>query len=115
MNSDSEEDQNVPLPQRGRPSGKNDSAKRYRRTTQEISDDKIRVAQMRLDALREMEEKRIANKKSRTRPSVPRQGQAAVEESELHRAPKVLIRDESPPPRPPVNRKQALYDSWFTQ
>ena len=77
MNSDSEDDQNVvtteTLPQKGRPTGKNDSTKRYRRTAQEISDDKIRVAQMRVDALREMEEKRVANRKTRSRPSRPRQ------------------------------------------
>ena len=115
MNSDSDEDQNATPPQKGRPQGKVDSTKRYRRTAQEISDDKIRVAQLRLDALREMEEKRIANKKSRSRPSVPRQSQAKVEESELPKAPKkVVIRDESPPtPRPVINKRQALYDSWF--
>ena len=108
------QDQNITLPQRGRPQGKPDSTKRYRRTAQDISDDKIRVAQMRLDALREMEEKRIANNKHRSRPSVPRQSQAVVEESELPMAPKkVVIRDESPPT--PVSRKQALYDSWFTR
>ena len=111
MNSDPDEGRNIPPP-RGRPVGKNDSTKRYRRTAQEISSDKIRVAQMRLDALREMEEKRIANKKPRTRPS--RQSQAVVEESELPRAPKkVVIRGESPPT--PVNRKHALYGSWFTR
>ena len=96
----------------------NDSTKRYRRTAQEISDDKIRVAQMRVDALREMEEKRVATRKSRVRPSMPRQSQATnvVEESELRAPKKVVIRDESPPtPRPSANRKQALYDSWFTR
>ena len=38
----------VPQPQneRGRPVGKTDSAQRTRRTAQEISDDKIRIAQM---------------------------------------------------------------------
>ena len=42
---------------RGRPVGKSDSSKRFRRIAQEISDDKIRIAQMRLDALRETEER----------------------------------------------------------
>ena len=99
MSSDSEEDQNSvtseTAPQRGRPAGKSDSTKRYRRTAQEISDDKIRIAQMKLDAVREAEERKLANKKSRSRPplrlialadaSVPRQSRAkaAVEESEL--------------------------------
>ena len=77
MDSDSEDDQNIVTtetpPQKGCPTGKNDSAKRYRRTSREISEDKIRVAQIRVDALREMEEKRLANKKTRSRPSRPRQ------------------------------------------
>ena len=42
---------------RGRPQGKADSTQRTRRTAQEISDDKVRVAQMKLDALKEAEEK----------------------------------------------------------
>ena len=122
MRSDSGEDQNnvineAPPPEvrRGRPAGKADSTKRTRRTAQEISDDKIRIAQMRLDALREIEEKRLANKRTRARPS--RQAKTVVEESELPKAPKkVMTRDESPPsPKrvPNVNRRQALYDSWF--
>ena len=48
---------------RGRPAEKADQKPRYRRTAQEISDDKIRIAQMRLDALRETEEQRLASKK----------------------------------------------------
>ena len=121
MSSDSEEDQNnvinepPPETRRGRPQGKAESTKRTRRTAQEISDDKIRIAQMRLDALREIEEKRLANKRTRARPS--RQAKTVVEESELPKAPKkVMTRDESPPsPKrvPNVNRRQALYDSWF--
>ena len=43
---------------RGRPVGKTDSTQRTRRTAQEISDDKIRIAQMKLDALREAEERK---------------------------------------------------------
>ena len=57
--SDSESPfEEAPLPvKRGRPQGKADSTQRTRRTAQEISDDKIRIAQMKLDALKETEEK----------------------------------------------------------
>ena len=48
---------------RGRPVGKTDSTQRTRRTAQEISDDKIRIAQMKLDALKETEERKLAAKK----------------------------------------------------
>ena len=53
---------------RGRPVGKTDSTQRTRRTAQEISDDKIRIAQMKLDALREADERRVSNRKTRSRP-----------------------------------------------
>ena len=55
--SDSESPfEEIPV-KRGRPQGKTDSTQRTRRTAQEISDDKIRIAQMKLDALKEAEEK----------------------------------------------------------
>ena len=56
--SDSESPfEEAPLPaKRGRPQGKTDSTQRTRRTAQEISDDKIRIAQMKLDALKDAEE-----------------------------------------------------------
>ena len=58
--SDSEQEINdeMPAPQikRGRPAGKTDSTQRTRRTAQEISDDKIRIAHVKLDAAREAEE-----------------------------------------------------------
>ena len=53
---------------RGRPAGKTDSTQRSRRTAQEISDDEIRIAQMKLDAVREAEERKLAAKKTRSRP-----------------------------------------------
>ena len=126
MNSDSEEDHvtaflggspevpaDAPENKRGRPAGKSDSTKRFRRTAQEISDDKIRIVQMRLDALRETEERKLVNKKSR-----PSRAKAVVEEAAIAKAPKKeVIRDESPPsPKrlPLGSRRQALYDSWFT-
>ena len=97
---------------RGRPAGKADSTKRYRRTAQDISDDKLRIAQLRLDALRESEERKLSNKKSRSKPS---RAKAVVEETGIPKAPKkVVFRDESPSPKLPIgNRRQALYDSWF--
>ena len=51
-----------PQIKRGRPVGKTDSTQRTRRTAQEISDDKIRIAQMKLDALKETEERKLAAK-----------------------------------------------------
>ena len=121
--NDSEEDQNsftyetpadVPYEnKRGRPAGKAHSTKRYRRTAQEISDDKLRIAQLRLDALRESEERKLSNTKSRSKPS---RAKAVVEESDFPKAPKkVVLRDGSPSPKrlPIGNRRQALYDSWF--
>ena len=71
MDSDSEKEQSASIDEvsqdnsakRGKPAGKADQKPRYRRTAQEISDDKIRIAQMRLDALRETEEKRLSSKK----------------------------------------------------
>ena len=104
-----------PVVKRGRPQGKSDSAQRSRRSAQEISDDKIKIARMKLDALMELEERKLANKKTRaSRPS--RAKASSVEESALLTAPKkeVAIRDESPPPKMLVgNKRQQLYDSWF--
>ena len=49
--SDSESSfEEIPV-KRGRPQGKGDSTQRTRHIAQEISDDKIRIAQMKLDAL----------------------------------------------------------------
>ena len=45
------------LHKRGRPVGKLDSTQRTRRTAQEISHDKIRIAQMKSDALKETGER----------------------------------------------------------
>ena len=114
MDSGSEE-QDAPIEpevagKRGRPVGKADQTKRFRRTAQEISDDKIKVAQMKLDALRETEEKRLANKKPRARAA-----RVAIQETTLAPAPKSREAERSEnPPRPTIGtRRQALYDSWF--
>ena len=81
--SDSEQEiDEMPPPQikRGRPAGKSDSTRRTRRTAQEISDDKIRIAQMKLDQLREIEEKKMANKKTRARAPKTKESTPIVQE-----------------------------------
>ena len=55
---------------RGRPVGKSDATQRSRRTAQETSDDKTRVVQMKLDAMKESETLNLTNKKSRRPPAV---------------------------------------------
>ena len=112
--SDSEpeaEPEPEPQPRRGRPSGQADAGKRYRRTAAEISEDKIRVAEMRLQALREAEERKLANKKPRTK-----RPQARVEEVPVRVSQKEAARDsspESPPARSFGRSKEELYASWF--
>ena len=101
---------------RGRPAGKADSTKRFRRTAQEISDDKVRIAQMRLDALRESEERKLANKKTRKPRAKAAVEEAAIPPKELRSSPKKEVpRDDSPSPeRLPIgSRREQLYDSWF--
>ena len=119
--SDSEQEFSVdemPEPQikRGRPAGKSDSTQRSRRTAQEISDDKIRIAQMKLDAVREAEERKSAAKKTRSRPQKPAQPIPIVQEIAMKPPPKKQ-REESLSPSPKhvtyASRKQALYDSFF--
>ena len=112
--SDSEpEREPEPEPRRGRPRGQTDAAKRYRRTAAEISQDKIRVAEMRLQALKEGEERKLSNKKPRTK--LPR---ASVEEVPVRACQKEVARDESPE-TPPASRasigrsREELYASWF--
>ena len=112
MNDSESSFEEIPV-KRGRPQGKGDSTQRTRRTAQEISDDKVRVAQMKLDALKETEEKRWLIEKYEPH----RASRATVAESALPKAPKKqeVIRDESPmtPPRARGNITQQRYDSWF--
>ena len=104
---------------RGRPVGVADQKPRYRRTAEEISADKLRIAQMKLDALRESEERKLANKKPRSTrkvqeaPSKVQEAPPKVTESTLKVAPKETQREETPSPRPVRSGRQALYDSWF--
>ena len=118
--SDSEQEisDEMPPPQikRGRPAGKSDSTQRTRRTAQEISDDKIRVAQMKLDALREAEERKLANRKSRPRPEKAPKPKPIVQEIAM---PKNKPREDSLSPSPKrvtyASKKEALYDSFFNR
>ena len=106
----------MPAPQikRGRPPGKADSTQRTRRTAQEISDDKIRVAQMKLDALREAEERKLEARKTRPRPEKAAKPKPIVQEIAM---PKNKPREDSLSPSPKrvtyANKKEALYDSFF--
>ena len=100
-----------PQPRRGRPSGQTDAGKRYRRTAAEISADKIMVAEMRLQALREAEERKLANKKPRTK-----RPQVRVKEAPVKVNQKEAARDSSPgsPPARSFGRsREELYASWF--
>ena len=123
-NSDSESHtEEIEVPARGRPVGKADSTKRYRRTAAEISADKIHIAQMKLDALKANEEQKLAVKAAarKRRP-------AAIEEkpvpparkerpAKIETTKKVSIREdtdsEESPQRPRKSGREALYDSWF--
>ena len=113
---------------RGRPVGKPDSTKRYRRTAQEISDGKIKVIQMRLDAMKESEALKLANKKSRRPNNIlteePLASSSLREGLETtpkkvplpsHRPHTAHHRDDSSPsPRRTTQfRRQSFYDSWF--
>ena len=121
--SDSEEniiDEEPPTEsRRGRPVGKTDSTQRSRRTAQEISDDKIRIAQMKLDAVREAEERKLANKKTRSGPQKIKAAQPRVQEIAMPaRVQSKKPREDSLSPSPKhvsyASRKEALYDSFFT-
>ena len=109
--SDSEETPvtEAPLVRKGRPTGRPDATQRKRRTAQEISDDKIRVAQMKLDALRETEREKLTSKRPRAQPvqsRTPKPKPVAQPESDSD--------SDGPPGLPdPRSSRQVLYDSWF--
>ena len=105
---------------RGRPAGKSDSTQRSRRTAQEISEDKIRIAQMKLDSIRDAEERKLANKKTRSRPQKIKATQPRVQEISIPaRVQSKKPRDDSLSPSPKyashASKKETLYDSFFTQ
>ena len=95
---------------RGRPVGVTDQKPRYRRTADQISQDKLRIAQMKLDALRESEERKLANKKPRSRKPVE---SSKVSESSLEVPPKKFQQDDTPSPKPVRSGRLGLYDSLF--
>ena len=96
---------------RGRPVGKVDEKPRYRRTAQQISDDKLRIAQMKLEALRESEERKLSSKTRVRKPAVAEHSlQAPAKVARPKREPTPQREERAPPQRP---RRQALYDSWF--
>ena len=110
---------------RGRPVGKTDSTKRYRRTAAEISTDKIQVAQMKLDALRESETHKLANKKTRPRSALSDKTMRVIDEEpnpparqkQSHLSPMKIpppqIRESHTQIETQRRSRQALYDSWF--
>ena len=89
---------------RGRLVGVADQKPRYRRTAEEFSADKLRIAQMKLEALRESEERKLANKKPHSTrkvqeaPPKVQEARPKVTESTLKVAPKKAIpqREETP-------------------
>ena len=125
MQSSEEEEEElpeeVPPAKRGRPAGRADEKPRYRRTAAQISEDKIRIAEMKLQAVRDAEvakaERKVQKQAERkaeqklTRSSKP----AAVSEKPLKPALKRAppTREEESPSPPPRSRRAALYDSWF--
>ena len=127
MQSSEEEEEELPVEEeagpakRGRPAGRADGKPRYRRTAQQISEDKIRIAEMKLQAVRDAEARKAERKvqtqaerkdeRKATRESKP----AAVSERPLKPALKRAppAREEEPPSPPPRSRRAALYDSWF--
>ena len=117
---------------RGRPVGKPDTTQRYRRTAQEISDDKIKVVQMKLDAMKEAEALKMSNKKPRRplrdtaasiskrvseEPLAAKRGRdAEPKKVSLSSSIASMARGEDSSPstrRPTQFRHQSLYDSWF--
>ena len=117
MDSSEEDNRQVestePPKKRGRPVGVADQKPRYRRAAEEISADKLRIAQMKLDALRESEERKLANRKPRSRKPVESPPKSKLTESSLEVPPKKSApkREESPSPKPVRSARQALYDS----
>ena len=114
--SDSEQEINDEMPEikRGRPPGKADSTQRTRRTSQEICNGKIQVAQVKLDALREAEERKLEARKTRPRPEKAAKPKPIVQELAM---PKNKPREDSLSPSPKrvtnTSKKEALYDSFF--
>ena len=126
MQSSEEEEEELPEEappaKRGRPAGRADEKPRYRRTAAQISEDKIRIAEMKLQAVRDAEAKKAERKvqqqaERKVERKVTRESAAVSErplKSALKPAPKQAppTREETPSP-PPRARRAALFDSWF--
>ena len=131
-----EEDKEKQEIKRGRPVGKADSNQRYRRTAQEISNDKICVAQMKLDALKDKEALKLALRTSKKTVSLSVKRRPSPVSTQRVPSPKrkskekvspqpSKIKDththiddsgEITPPLPPTTlegKRRQLYDSWF--
>ena len=104
-------------PGKCRPPGAPGQKPRYRRTAQQISEDKVRIAQTKLDAVREAEEKKLANTKSRAqKPSAVSSDKRVTVVSEAASAPATKKpapqqrREETPSPKQltHTSRRQTL-------
>ena len=109
MQSSEEEEEELPEEappaKRGRPAGRADDKPRYRRTAAQISEDKIRIAEMKLQAVRDAEAKKVERKvqqlaerkaeRKATRDSKPTTVSERPLKPALKRAPPT--REEEPP------------------
>ena len=129
MQSSEEEEEEFPVEEeeagpakRGRPAGRADGKPRYRRTAQQISEDKIRIAEMKLQAVRDAEareaERKVQQQAERKAERKVTRESAAVSERPLKSALKPALkqapptREETPSP-PARSRRTTLFDSWF--
>ena len=103
-----------PLVRKGRPTGRPDSSQRKRRTAQEISNDKVMVAQMKLDNLKEAEANKLANKRiiykkpPTVQTRIPKQKPLPTNLDDSG-----SDSDGAPGLPNPKTSRQRLYDSWF--
>ena len=119
---------------RGRPKGKADASVRTRRTAAQVAEDKIALAQAKVDALKlQLQAKEAAKAAARKKPErktrvapPPPSDSDSSEEPPPPRKRKKKVRTpsssstEEPPPRvihraSPNSRRKALYQSWFTR
>ena len=100
-----------PLVRKGRPTGRPDSTQRTRRTAQQISNDKIVIAQMKLETLKEIEASKLATKRTRAPPAQPRVPTPKPVPTNLDDS--GSDSDGAPGLPNPKTSRQRLYDSWF--
>ena len=120
-------------PSRGRPKGKADGSVRTRRTAAEVAQDKISLAQAKVDALRlQLQAKEAAKAAARKKPEKktrvvrpPSPSESSSEsppprKKKKRAPPPSSSSEEEPQPRyvhrpSPNSRRKALYQSWFTR